>query len=503
MEEQRDKIELSFLNGLISILGDHGFVIENKHEISNVEVLKKIYVSQGMVSKDNKQTSIKNEPLHLKNHKIIGVFPQGENAIYSDFEELIKKARESRQGDFGIIRKLLPEEDQSTATSEIDDDADFDKDVHSVNIKLGDFPADKLNFAIASDSSQDAVVLASQSSNSDCIVVRGPPGTGKSQVIVNLISNALANDQKVLLICEKRDALDVVYQRLDKVGLSRYVAPLFDDKDRSSLYNKLSHILDTKTSLRSATVVNQEFNHYSREIDRIIEQQRKIMYALTDESLVGVSVTKIYAMARPGYIPKLNLTDAGQEVKYHRLPHLLDIIGRLKDGCKKFDLAPSTWLHRNDCSSFGLEEKNNLTITIDGLLYLLRDKNMVLAESTNNQQTLIDSLETLSGSSTRGLFRKIVSGGKERAARENAKRYVKQVEALDDINKIKELLDSAKIGLQFWDGLDDFLQFFTHEGIEQIKKELIEYPLDSTYSRLNQVKESLKDYDELIAHDRR
>jgi hypothetical protein len=189
MEEQRDKLELSFLNGLISILGDHEFVIDNKHEIDNGEVLNKIFVSQGIVSKDNKQTWIENEPLQLKKHKVIGIFPQGENAIYSDYEELIKKTRESGQDDFGIIGKLLPEDQTTIATSKInnDGDDDYDKDVHSVKIKLDDFSADRLNFAIASDSSQDAVVLASQSSDSDCIVVRGPPGTGKSQVIVNLI----------------------------------------------------------------------------------------------------------------------------------------------------------------------------------------------------------------------------------------------------------------------------------------------------------------------------
>ena len=504
MEEQRDELELSFLNGLFSILDEHGLIIDTKHETANIEALDKISVSQGRVSKDNKQTWIENEPLHLKNHKIIGVFPQGENAIYSDYEELIKKTGESGQDDFGIIEKLLPEDQTTISTSEMDDHGtDYDKDVHSVNIRLDDFPADRLNFAIASDSSQDAVVLASQSSDSDCIVVRGPPGTGKSQVIVNLISNALANNQKVLLICEKRDALDVVYQRLDKVGLSRYVAPLFDGKDRSSLYKKLSDILDTKTSSRSVTVINQEFNHYSREIDRIIEQQRKIAHALKDESLIGVSVTKIYAMARPGYTSKLNLTDVVQEVKYHRLPHLLDIIGRLKDGCKKFDLAPSPWVYRKDFSNFGLREKNNLTIRIDRLLDLLRDKSIVLTESTSSQQTLIDSLETLSAPSHKGLFRKIVSGGKEHTARENAKRYVKEGYALDDINKIKELLDGAKIGLQFWDSLDNFFQFFTTEGIEQIKKELLEYPLDSINSRLNRLKEYLKDFDELVAHDRR
>lgn len=97
MEEQKDKegksLERLFLDRLINILLDNGFAID-KHEINNVEVLNKISISKGVVSKDNKQTWIENELLHLKNHKIIGVFPQGENAIYSDYEELIKKTKD-------------------------------------------------------------------------------------------------------------------------------------------------------------------------------------------------------------------------------------------------------------------------------------------------------------------------------------------------------------------------------------------------------------------------
>lgn len=164
---------------------------------------------------------------------------------------------------------------------------------------------------------------------------------------------------------------------------------------------------------------------------------------------------------------------------------------------------PSPWVHRKDFSNFGLQEKNALITTIDKLLDFLRDKNMILTENINSQQTLIDSLETLSTASHGGLFRKFIPGGKERTARENAKKYVKQVQALDDVNQIKELLNRAKVGLQFWEGLDDFFHFFTVDEIEQIKKELSEYTLDSICLRLNSVKESLSDFDELVAHDRR
>ena len=50
-------------------------------------------------------------------------------------------------------------------------------------------------------------------------MLEGPPGTGKSQTITNLIANALAAGQTVLFVAEKQAALDVVRRRLDEIGL--------------------------------------------------------------------------------------------------------------------------------------------------------------------------------------------------------------------------------------------------------------------------------------------
>ncbi|SDH44659.1 AAA domain-containing protein [Desulfosporosinus hippei] len=68
------------------------------------------------------------------------------------------------------------------------------------------------------DVSQEEVILSAQYEKG--VVVHGPPGTGKSQVIANLVSQALANNKKVLIVCQKRVALDVVYQRLEAVGIA-------------------------------------------------------------------------------------------------------------------------------------------------------------------------------------------------------------------------------------------------------------------------------------------
>ena len=59
-------------------------------------------------------------------------------------------------------------------------------------------------------------------------VLEGPPGTGKSQTITNLLANALAEGKKVLFVAEKQAALGVVKERLEAVGLDPYCLDLHD-----------------------------------------------------------------------------------------------------------------------------------------------------------------------------------------------------------------------------------------------------------------------------------
>ena len=52
------------------------------------------------------------------------------------------------------------------------------------------------------------------------LIIKGPPGTGKSQTIANIIASLLGRGQKVLFVAEKRAAIDAVFHRLNQAGLS-------------------------------------------------------------------------------------------------------------------------------------------------------------------------------------------------------------------------------------------------------------------------------------------
>jgi very-short-patch-repair endonuclease len=98
-------------------------------------------------------------------------------------------------------------------------------------------PADIISL-LPSDSSQTAASLAAAQGR-DFVIV-GPPGTGKSQTIANMIANCLAVGKTVLFVAEKTAALDVVYRRLREHGLANHCIELHSNKaDRRHFLGQL------------------------------------------------------------------------------------------------------------------------------------------------------------------------------------------------------------------------------------------------------------------------
>lgn len=103
------------------------------------------------------------------------------------------------------------------------------------------FPPEQVFCPLPADSSQLSAVLAA-SQGKDFVLI-GPPGTGKSQTIANLIAQSLAQGRRVLFVSEKIAALDVVYRRLREIGLGEFCLELHSSKARK---------LDVLAQLQSA-----------------------------------------------------------------------------------------------------------------------------------------------------------------------------------------------------------------------------------------------------------
>jgi hypothetical protein len=167
------------------------------------------------------------------------------------------------------------------------------------------------------NSSQEAVLSAINSCNE--LVVQGPPGTGKSQVITSLISEFVSNGQTVLMVSEKKTALDVVYSRLG--NLSQYALLIDDVGNKEAFYQQLSKMVYLGQSADS----NVDLSSISGNIDELVKRLEKIADELYTPDDFGIEPYKLYIKNRRYDLSVESDRNRVHEIIRQRNPRLLDI----------------------------------------------------------------------------------------------------------------------------------------------------------------------------------
>ncbi len=231
---------------------------------------------------------------------VLGLFPQAGSYLVPDYLALLE------DGSIDDVAAFFNKEKHALNHGPA---ASFDY-INSVKEELNITP-------FKMDAFQENALKAIKSGNS--MVVQGPPGTGKSQLICNLMADYAAQGKRVLLVCQKRAALDVVYQRLQEIGLDPFVALVHDFKnDRRELYQQILLQIESLEEYRhqnnslDAIYLEREFLQASRRIDQITEELEEFKRSLFDEEECGISIKELYLTS---YLngPTINLK---QEYKY-------------------------------------------------------------------------------------------------------------------------------------------------------------------------------------------
>lgn len=135
-----------------------------------------------------------------------------------------------------------------------------------------------LHHVVDADSSQTVAIAEAAEGRS--LVVKGPPGTGKSQTITNIIAAAVARGKKVLFVAEKMAALEVVHRRLRHVGLGPLTLELHSNKvNKRTVLEELKRTRDAqhRGARGDLTVVEQlgeardELNDFARRLHTPLE----------------------------------------------------------------------------------------------------------------------------------------------------------------------------------------------------------------------------------------
>lgn len=161
----------------------------------------------------------------------LGLFAFQKFVMYKDLE--------GNAGSFAahrLIRQLV------TRKGEVDAVAGLPDDVREMELDA-EFPPERTFQVVDADSSQLRAIAAV--SRDHDLVLEGPPGTGKSQTITNLIAQALAAGKSVLFVAEKMAALQVVHTRLVNAGLGDFCLELHSSKaNKRAVVKEIGRALD-------------------------------------------------------------------------------------------------------------------------------------------------------------------------------------------------------------------------------------------------------------------
>ncbi len=169
---------------------------------------------------------IKDSNWVINNYVYLGILSFTNNTIYNDIKnnhDLIKnnELTKALAGDLNIIKKL--------------------------NEKMPEKIDYSIDTIMDADSSQLNAIYAARCGAS--FILNGPPGTGKSQTIANIIADSIKNNKSVLFVSEKYAAIDVVKKRLDKLNLNNYILEFYGNKPKSEIIKSLYKSITDNNSI--------------------------------------------------------------------------------------------------------------------------------------------------------------------------------------------------------------------------------------------------------------
>jgi primosomal replication protein N'' len=227
-----------------------------------------------------------------------------------------------------------------------------------------DIPEANRFFIADADPAQQQAVFKARKKNGR--LIHGPPGTGKSQTIVNVVIDAVARGEKVLVVCQKQAAINVVSKRLAKEGFSNLVLIVHDAmKDRIQIIEALKNQV-TDWSHAVIGNVGERRNIVCAQIVAVEQELRSYNEALwTAKSHGGLSYRTILARlvslnAKPTFLAiHAKLRPLLVKLTYQQVQEIKERIAEIAPVWERADLTDNLWRF---VKSFDFSEEARLEI---------------------------------------------------------------------------------------------------------------------------------------------
>lgn len=294
----------------------------------------------------------------VEEQAILGIFSFNKFIMWNDIHNNAPKLTQNK-----IVSSLINGKIEWNAITEEMDASYMDRQLSPADIVL----------PIIADSSQLEAIY--EAVHDKTFILHGPPGTGKSQTITNIIANALYKGKRVLFVAEKMAALSVVQNRLAAIGLAPFCLEIHSNKTKKSTV--ISQLKETTEIIRRTPP--EEFKKEAERLLKLRTELNKYIEALHKEYPFGLSLYDAIIHyqstdVEPCFdIPSSYLDDLDKD----RFSHWEDAIESLvstANACGHPHLHPLTGISIREYSSAIKEEASQTLATFIGLLTAIQSK---------------------------------------------------------------------------------------------------------------------------------
>lgn len=259
-----------------------------------------------------------------------------------------------------IIASLIENRDKQDVTED------------SVDARIIDKTNSPMDFSIPLDVDSSQMEAIVESGRGRTFILHGPPGTGKSQTITNMIANALYQGRRVLFVAEKMAALSVVQSRLEKIGLAPFCLELHSNKATKK------HFLEQMDKVLNVTKIKEPAEYASKAEELFAERKSLIRYmdALHQKGSNGLSLYD--CISEYLSIPQEEVQDGlpGKDVL------TASFIANCREQVDSLDTILNIVGTPESHPLLGLEPVNNRLETTDGIKKLLQEFSKTFADYT-------------------------------------------------------------------------------------------------------------------------
>ncbi|MBI2355275.1 MAG: topoisomerase DNA-binding C4 zinc finger domain-containing protein [Deltaproteobacteria bacterium] len=254
VQEYRNKTgkigDLKTVKERIVFLADHNGGFKNFLGEILTEIVGFFELDTNINLADSSAQTAKSMHVRISNACYISLFDKSDEAVVNDYEEILRLLNEEDSELAKAFQKIIEDfihNDPKAFISDVEGEWD------------GLDTGDKLVFEapIPLNEEQRQILIATKRPGCNYITVEGPPGTGKSHTITAIVCDCVLNDKPVLVLSDKKEALDVVEDKIsDALNKVRH------DRNFQNPILRLGKTGSTYAQILAPAVINSVKTHY-------------------------------------------------------------------------------------------------------------------------------------------------------------------------------------------------------------------------------------------------